>query len=773
MNEAPERAPFGPALALTITLVMAAALVLVAAQLLVVHPPSLTGLVGRTGQFNQQRQIVKTDAYLISFLVLLPLALLLGPRLADTIACGPNREGLGAFAAVACGSLAAILIVVRLSGDLPWGSGVEGVLVGVLAWSVLIAPLVWRLARGGASTVLARLARRTPSVVGVAALLLFGVLLCLTSSSSLRPLPLALGVVAGACVMLAYQRLRLPHLGRGGLVFDVAVVALLLLAVTDVVVYHAPPGIPNVFGGAGIVQFQQDWILGPTNQLLGGGAVLVNDPVSQYGVGLLYFVAAWFHVAPIGYGTFGLLDGLLTSLFYIAGYAVLRMAGVRRLLAIAAIGIGVLAFVYHFAFPVGQLPEEGPLRFGLPMIVLVGTVAGLRLPRFAPTARLLTLGALGVSALWALEAFAYATVTYAGLIAAQAWLRSDGDRARWVLRQGGLALAAWVGAHVLFALVTLAGSGHLPDWGQYLAYVHAFLIGGKAGSTTYGFANWSPGLAAYAAAGASAAGIVLLAARRARLARSRPVLLVALAGATAYAVAVLSYTDNRSSTYLFPYVALPLLVAGALWLALVLDRGTRARLPVRRAALACALGASTLLVSGAWPSISSRFSWSALAHFYPGGGLRGALHRLWHPPAIDPRALELAALARRYVPGRRLVILLPTLPDLGTEALMRSHRYNLLPIGDPKQDGLVPSAWLPEMRTALARLRPGQRLLIDDSALKIGADLRAGQVNPLDRPIDGGWPETEWILQALDRRFQLRPLVHAGDGLIVAELVPR
>ena len=62
----------------------------------------------------------------------------------------------------------------------------------------------------------------------------------------------------------------------------------------------------------GIIQVQQDYILGSANQLLGGGALLVNVPISQYGVGLIYFLYAWFHVAPIGYGTFGLLDWLLT-----------------------------------------------------------------------------------------------------------------------------------------------------------------------------------------------------------------------------------------------------------------------------------------------------------------------------------------------------------------------------------------------------------------------------------------------------------------------------
>ena len=114
MNQARGRGAFGPALTLTVTLAVAVALVLVAGQLLVVHPRS-TSFAGYAGLINQQRQTVKTDAYLISFLVILPLALIFAPRLADAIAAGPKGQGLGAFAAIACGSLGAALIVIRLS----------------------------------------------------------------------------------------------------------------------------------------------------------------------------------------------------------------------------------------------------------------------------------------------------------------------------------------------------------------------------------------------------------------------------------------------------------------------------------------------------------------------------------------------------------------------------------------------------------------------------------------------------------------------------------
>lgn len=767
----PGRAGFGPALAVAAVLAIAAALGLIALQLLFIHS-NLGPHSPYAGLINQQNQSVKTDVYLIAFLVILPLSLLAGTRIADALAAGPNAAALPALAAGLVAGLAATLIVVRLSGGLPWGDGVRGLLAGVLVFSALAAAALWRALHGGRWRALHALARLSPLPFAAAGLLVFGVLLCVTSSASMGALPLGAGAAAAA-LALALHRRQLPAAGRVGWVIDAVVVALLLLAIPDLVVFRNPAGLPDIFVDPGIVQFQQDYILGPTNQLLGGGALLVNDPVSQYGVGLIYFVAGWFHIAPIGYGTFALLDALLTALFYIAGYAVLRLAGVRRPLAIAALGLGVVAFVYHFTYYVGQLPEEGPLRFGLPMVVLAAWVAAERSPRGRAAARAAVLFALGVSALWALEAFAYTAVTYLALAAADAWLRPPAQRARRLARHLAGGVAAILAAHVALALATVAGSGHLPDWGQYLAYVREFLLGGTAGSITYGFAGWSPGLAVYGGALISAAAVLLLVRRRPELARAQPARFLAIAGSTAYAIAVLSYTDNRSSTYLFLYVALPLLLAATLWLAVVLAPDSRVGEAARRGVLAAALAVAVLLLAGAWPTVGAHFDRSALGHLHPGGGFRVALQRLWHAPPIDPRTPTGIALLDRYAPARRALILFPTVPDLGTEILIRSHRANLLPIGDPKADGLVPTVWLPRVSAALGRLRSGQRLLTDEQAFRVIADLRRPGVDLLRAPVDGGGVEVEWILRYLDRRFEIRPVARGRDGLLVARLIAR
>ena len=244
--------------------------------------------------------------------------------------------------------------------------------------------------------------------------------------------------------------------------------------------------------------------------------------------------------------------------------------------------VAVLVLVYGRQYNVGALPETGSLRFGLPLLIVASMTCDVRWPQWRAFAAA-TFVALGVSAVWALEAFLYSIVVFAAAAAIRAWLLAPGQRRPWLLRQAAFAVGACVTAHVVLALITLAITGQLPDWGQYLTYIHSFLLGGQAGAITYGFPRWPPGLAVDAAAFASAAALVLLARRAPSVARREPVVTVALAGSTAYTIALMSYTDNRSLTYLLVYVSLPLVMAAVLWLVLIL-RAPEAGIAVRRAA---------------------------------------------------------------------------------------------------------------------------------------------------------------------------------------------
>ena len=96
------------------------------------------------------------------------------------------------------------------------------------------------------------------------------------------------------------------------------------------------------------------------------------------------------------------------------------------------------------------------------------------------------------------------------------------------------------------------------------------------------------------------------------------------------------------------------------------------------------------------------------------------MHRLLHPPPIDPRAPVGVRLLDRYVPGHRALIVLPVDPDLGVEILMRGGRTNSMFIGDPVDDSLVPSLWMQQAHAPRSPgLRAGQRLLIDEGTLLV------------------------------------------------------
>ncbi len=767
------RAPFGPTLALTVTAAAGCFLLAMAVVLLVTRPTEYAGLLAGLGEQNQN---AKTGLYLATFTVILPLALIAVPRLADAVATGPNAPALPILAAGLAGTLALAILAVKLSGALPWGDGVGVVLTAVGLWGAAACGALARARRPRPWPALLSFARFASAAWVLAGVLAFGALLCVVSLRSLSVVPVVLGAIAVPTVLFLRERLPPLTLRRPwGAGIDVAIVVLVVLAVPDLVILMPHGVLESPFSETRVIQFQQHFLLGPANQVLGGDVMLV-DTSSQYGIGLILALVAWFHVAPIGYGTLGLFDGIVTALLYAAAYGLLRLAGTSRLLAACAVATGVVALIYNLRYPVGGLPEQGTLRFGLPLLAILAGVVAARRPGRASVARGGALLTVAVASIWALEAFAYTLVTLAVMACVQASLLPAGRRLRWLARRAGEVAAACVCAHLIFAGATLAASGELPHWGQYLTIIRSFLFG-KQAQLTFAIARWSPGLAVGAAYLASLAAVVLLVLRAPELARRERPSVIAVAGTTAWGIGLFSYFDNRSATFILPYVALPVLLVAALWLSLLLRSSWEVPRAARLAALALGLSAAVLVLAAAWPSVGERLPRSALAHVVPGGDSMGAaLRRLWHLPPVDPRATQGVLLLHRYMPGqRRSLVLIVGAPDLTTEVLLRSRRANLLPLGWPIADSFEPSVRIPGLRRAVARLVPGQRLLIDEMAFQVLAALRARPaLDPLtDNSLGLREPLQAWILVQIARRFELRPISRPAAGLTVVELVPR
>ncbi len=767
------RAPAEATIALTVAAACGCMLVLIPAALLLHPGRPWSGLSVALGHRNQS---VKTALYAVGFLVVLPGTLLAVPRLADRLAAGKNARAVPLLASGLWLALCMLIIAARISARLPWGDGLGTVLVAACCWWLLALALIGRALAGREWPLLLAAVRAGPAVTVAAGVGTAGVVLSVTRLQGLSATALLLGALVAIGSVEVYRRVPARPLPvRTAVVVEVLIALLLFLAAPDLAIFgQGQTPFPAAYYHLAI-SGQENYLLGPANQLLHGGTMLVNT-VSQYGVGSIYLLAAWFHLAPIGYGTLGFLDGVLTALSILAGYWLLRLAGVSRLLGAIAMALGVISLLYNRTFPVGSLAEHGPLRFGLPLAVILVVLLGLRFPHRAAGARIGVLLLLAVTSIWSVEAFAYTVFTLACMAAVRVLTLDRGLRRRWMRSWAVAALGGCVAAQLALALATLAATGQLPDWGQYLAYFNSFIFGGLA-DVSYPFAQWSPGLAVGALYLASAVAITLLLARVSSLRQRESQVLTALAGTTAYGIALYSYFDSRSATYLLLYVALPALLVGVLWLSLLLRLSRRAIPAAGARVLAFALTIGILVLAAAWSPISGRLSDSALAYVVPGGpSLRTALHRLWHPPPLDPLAPEGQRLLARFMPGaQRSLVLALDQGDLETEILVRSGRGNLLPIGDSVAESLVPSARVPVLRSAIAGLRPGQRLLIDQAAESYLHSLRSRPfLDPLATPNPNiGSGLEEWILGQIARRFAIRTVYDDGHGFIVAQLEPR
>ena len=181
----------------------------------------------------------------------------------------------------------------------------------------------------------------------------------------------------------------------------------------------------------------------------------------------------------------------------------------------------------------------------------------------------------------------------------QGYLLPAGGRMRWLARQAAMVAGACVGAHLLFAALTLIATGDLPDWSMYLAYLRAFLFG-NVGDITYDVPRWSPGLALGAGYLASAAALALLVRLRREVVERERVTVLALVGTTGFGILLFSYFVDRSSGHVVIYVALPALLSAALWLSMLLRSERTLPRGAGLGALALVLSVGALMVSVSW-----------------------------------------------------------------------------------------------------------------------------------------------------------------------------
>ncbi len=769
-NATDASAPLGAVIVLSASMVIGAVLALAP---VLWHILPITEL---DAPFPSHHQDAETLVFVLSFAVLLPLAIVGARRVADRISAGQNRRAFPVITTMLCAALSLVVIGTRISGRLPWPRPTT-LAVAAGLWCLGAAVVLRRVARDERWEGAARAADRMPQVWAVTMLMLAGVALAVIDLDAISVPALVVGTVVATAVFASRDRFRLSAASsRAGVVLDTSLIVLLALAVPNLVVFTT--GTMEAAVEAEILQFHQNFYLGPANQILFGDAMLV-DVLSQYGVGSIYFLAAAFTVLPIGNLTLALVEGVLSALMFIATFCTLRIAGVSRMLASATMVLAVTVLVYGLEFPLGGLLQHGAFRFGLPVGVVVGAAAESRWPRRAMLARGFQLATIAIASVWALEAFAYTTLTAMAIAGALIYLQPADTRrpavVRWAVQLG----ATIVLAHTLFAGATLWASGELPDWGWYVQTLRAFL-GGAIGDLTYDFSSFSPGLALGAFYLGSACALAAVLGRRREAVEANRTIVIALVGMSAWGISLFTYVVNRGADHIIPYVSLPAVALAALWLDFIRRPDVRLGPRVDRSAVLAVLGISVLLVASAWPLVGTRYSQSALAHAVPGGeSLSTALGRMRVQPTLRPGAAEGAALLETFLPGEERSIVLAD-GDLGVEIVMRADRGSAVPLGDPWEDSLVPGGHLAPLGAFVDQLSVGDRALIDGMG-RLAFDRYREQpdLDPLASESETSLEPTglaslqEWVIREIGTRFDLTTVERTDGGFEVVELTPR
>lgn len=425
-----------------------------------------------------------------------------------------------------------------------------------------------------------------------------------------------------------------------------------------------------------------NYYLGPVNDLLHGKSLLV-DINCQYGVGVIYFLALVFKTGLLPFSYQGL--AALIALLQVAQYALVYLL-LRRLLntqVFAVLVLGLILLVSFFSqLELAALPSIGPLRFGMVYLLLCLPLLRSWRPSLERASRVAAHALVGVAAVWSVEVFVYVLATHLGMVVwAQLPVASPAEFLRKLVRELRWTLLAVAGVHLLLTLDILVRSGQWPHWDRYLAYLALYSVGGFG---TLPISPWTPWALII---GVYFVSVLLLAYLGWRHA-SRPQLpeLGVVAGLITFGLAQFTYYLGRSHPNNLYHVCIPSLILAAYWLCVLVRR--RHALPPRfwpsaAYAIYCfgmlqvVLGVPFLLDQ--WPRTAA----SAL--------VSGRPFELWTSKPTSPQVEEAMGLIEKYMPGVERIPLF-IVPNLTTEALLRTGKVHLFPMSNPEQDELLVSA---------------------------------------------------------------------------------
>ncbi len=680
--------------------------------------------------FGQSKPIERLG-YLLAILVIVPLSVTLAWRRQRAGATGERQQllALATLAATAGVLCLACLLALPTSGALDTSLFVLLALAMAriaIAMSDRLVPAVWP--------------QRIPSraMIAVTPLVLAAAATPFVPPGTLSVLDIAVALAAG----LATFDLVRAFGGRRGLprmwvrVLDVGVVVLCIL----VVMYLGASNFPAV--GVGFVG-NQNYFLGPAIDVLHGHPMLVST-FSQYGVGLIDALAAIFLVVPIGYGTFTLLLSAWTALLFTVVYVVLRWSTESLLIALVGLAVAVVLGTFGTVGYYPWAPSTGVLRFGLPWLVILFSLASARTTTHKQLFDALVFTTVAVAAVWSGEVAVYCLGTAVALALLDAAIADVGarKRVRMAVRRIAQLVATSASALLIFTLLTRAFAGVWPNWGAYLYYISLYTTGGLGALP---IEPWSPGLALGAMYIVSAIAIVLLALTRPALMRERAVAFRAATGLTVLGALVYTYFLGRAQPNNLYHISPPGVALVFVWLGIV--RSTFDSRVVVAVASGTVVFGGAMVVANESGTLSEKYPATALAAVLGSApSLTGQVSELWHNPLVDPESAHVVQFVSSLEPRHASLTLLLT-PNVETESLLRLGTANAVGSSQPCQEqlsGQGPGHVAQEVRS----LAPG------------------GIVVTGTGPTNGGLlPIEQYTLTLLRGRFMLHEIASDAQGL--------
>jgi hypothetical protein len=671
--------------------------------------------------FGQSKPIERLG-YFLAILVLVPLCVTLAWRRQRAGSPGECQRFV-AFATLA--SIAVALCLARAL-ELPSG-GAIGTSLFLLVELVAARTAIAFSSRSMPAAWLRRLSAPTALAAAPVLLAVCGAAFIPTPTFSVLdvafPLAAALAAFFG---VRTYRGSRLPRLG--GRLADAGI-----LALSSLVLFFL--GKPNYE-----IAENHKYFLGPTLDILHGHPMLVGT-FSQYGVGMFYVLAVVFLLVPIGYGTFTLLLSTLTALFFAAFYVILRWSAKSQLTAMIALtAVVVLDMFGQLAF-YAYFPSTGVLRFGLPWLLILCSLAAARTTRHKRLFEIAVLAVVAVAAVWSGETGVYCLGTACVLACLNAAVTDGGvrERMRTAVGQVALLIAVSASSVLAFTLVTRLATGVWPHWGVYLEFIHLYTV------SDFGdlpILPWSPGLAIGGMYTISAIVIVLLVMSRPDFVRERAVSIRAATGLTALGTIVYTYFLGRSHPNNVIHISPPAIALLFVWFDIA--RSSFNSRVAMAAASATAVFFGAMIVASQTKNIGLKYRSTALASVLGLSTPLGTqLRTLWDNPVADPSVVHIVKFVKSLkYHGTSLTLVLGV--NVESEALLRLGVANAVGSSNPPQEAIAPGAPA-RIAAEIGSLRPGGVLVITEAEQIPGLELE--------------------LASELEQRFSFKEIANDGKGL--------